>query len=189
MKTMLTPKMNTVPRLIIYSKKFVSKKYGPMIQYNMADTITGEFAGKMYARPVMEDFFSPYYPTLGCYKSFKIEYIQTEETNQGYGRAFIKLAKAESRKHGCEGRVHLDASRIYTPTRPPHIFYRKCDFTSVYTDRIKYIDECIKEHKEMHWSMADNLPMYLSLESETPQKVKIYSKLLNFVKKVRNIFK
>lgn len=188
MITNLTPVIKKVPRLLIYTKDVYSQKYGMISAYNMANTETGEFAGRMYTRKLHEDFTSQYYPTLCGYDSLKIEYLATEEQNQGYGRAFINLAKVESRRQGCDGRVHLDASRIYCPRRPPHIFYRKCGFTSIYQDKIKYIDECIKRHKPMHWSKADNLPMYLPLEAENSKKVKMYSKLLLFVKKIRNLF-
>ena len=146
-----------------------------------------EFAGTMYTKKVTEDLFSQYYPTLSCYDSLKIEYLRTEESGLGYGRAFINLAKIQSRKEGCNGRVHLDASRVYTPRRPPHIFYRKCGFTSIYQDRIKYIDECIRKHKQLHWSMADNLPMYLPLKKENTRKVSFYSKILSYINKLKKL--
>ena len=187
MLSLYIPKIKKIPDLLIYSRKVQSPRFGEITHFTMADTRTSEFAGTMYTKKVTEDLVSQYYPTLSCYDSLKIEYLRTEESGLGYGRAFINLAKIQSRKEGCNGRVHLDASRVYTPRRPPHIFYRKCGFTSIYQDRIKYIDECIRKHKQLHWSMADNLPMYLPLKKENTRKVSFYSKILSYINKLKKL--
>ena len=186
MNTLLFPKLKNIPKLLIYKKDVISNQYGIVSQYRMANTQTGEYAGEMYARKVTENMFSQYYPSLTPYDTFKIEYLATEDSNQGYGSAFIKIAKKESFRNGCQGRVTLDASRVFTPKKPPHIFYRKQGFTSIYTDRIKYIDKCIKEKRQLHWTMADNLPMYLPLNTQQQKK---HSYLQFFVNKIKKILK
>lgn len=179
-KSLLTPKLKSVPELVIY-KSMTDTSKGPMIHYGMANTKTGMYIGEMYARPVKNSFFSVYYPTLfGC-KSFKIEKLIVDERGFGYGRKFIDFAKKESMKYGCKGRLNLLASRLYDPENPPHLFYRKMGFTSRFKGKIKYFDECIKNGCQIDWMESLNLPMYLPIKKEN-RLLKLFNRLKNFIK-------
>ncbi len=167
-----------IPKCIVY-KQCVDTGFGRMFQYRMCDWKQGKYVGEMYARPVTENMFSCYYPKMHSYESFKIESLVMDEKRQGYGKKFINLAKKESQKYGCEGRVHLLASQAYSPKNPPHLFYRKIGFTSRFTKKVKYFDQCIKKGVQVDWQEAFNLPMYLP-EYEPPKvsKIKVYMRFL-----------
>jgi len=157
------PKQVKIPECIV-RKYRVATIIGPANLYKMADAKTGVYAGEMVAYPAKIASFSAFYPPLSCRKSFKIEELYIEDRGQGYGTKFINLAKAESRNSGCGGRVHLVASRIYSPNNPPHLFYRKLGFTSKNKGIIKYFDKCIKSGIQIDIDRADNVLMYLPLK-------------------------
>jgi len=133
----------------------------------MADVKTGEFVGEMYGGVATETFASDYYPNLSTYDSYKIERLYITHKREGYGTKFLKFAEKESQALGCGGRVHLLASRLFSPKNPPHLFYRKNGFTSRDTKLMDYFDKCIREHKQIDVDMANNIPMYL--EKYTPR--------------------
>ncbi len=156
----LTPPLKKVPDCIV-TKYSLATPSGPLFQYRMADTRYGSMVGEMFGRPVTETMFSEYYPIMSNYNSFYIEKLIINDKGLGYGSKFINFAKSESLKLGCGGKVHVTASRIYSPKNPPHLFYRKNGFTSRDTGKIAYFDKCIKKHKQISPEMADNLAMYL----------------------------
>lgn len=188
----ITPPQKFSTERIVYNK-WIKTNHGPMINYRMADIKQGAYVGQMYARPVTETIFSSYYPALHSYDSFKIEEIRIEpnERRNGHGASFINIAKNESRRYNCNGRVHVNASRIFDRENPPHIFYRKQGFTSIFKNKIRYIDECIRKHKKMSLEMADNLEMYLPLQCahSAKQKQVSGSKLAIFIKKIMHFIK
>lgn len=155
-------------------------------EYRMCDTQTGEYLGRMIAGPMVCDKSDKkyFYPKNNKYKSFFIDGLYPKYSGEGIGTDFIKLAKKESMASDCCGRVHLVASRIYDPSRPPHIFYRKCGFISNKPNINKYIDRCIKYNRKMHWSMADNLPMYLPEKQVMKKSHKLLGKVIKFLSKI-----
>ncbi len=159
---------------------------GIMYHYGMADVKTGRYVGEMYGRVMTETMFSGYYPITSAYDSFKIEKLYIKNKRCGYGTKFLKFAELESKALGCEGRVHLLASRLYSPNNPPHLFYRKNNFSSQNTEKMKYFDECIRANKQIDVETADNLEMFLAKyvpKSKIP-RWKIY---LRFIKKTFRI--
>lgn len=159
---------------------------GTMYHYRMADLRTGQYVGEMYGRVTTETMFSGYYPMTSAYDSFKIEKLYIENKRHGYGTQFLKFAENESRALGCEGRVHLLASRLYSPNHPPHLFYRKNNFSSQNTEKMKYFDACIRAHKQIDIDTADNLEMFLAKYAPRPKfpRWKVY---LRYIKKTFHI--
>lgn len=193
---LLTKPIKNIPDKLFYKSKTliqnsIHDEYSrrliyPAFQYNAVNTKTGEFSGTMIAAPMK--YSNPakrFYPYKHPYKSFFINYLSTENHHQGFGKAFIELAKNESKKYNCKGRVHLIASRIYDRTNPPHIFYKKCGFISQSEDINKYLDTCINSNTQMDYFLADNLEMFLPIKEQDHKKsIQILTKLTSFLKKL-----
>ena len=187
---LLTKPLKEMPRRIIYKSP---DKY-PVIGtvnginvdahvFNMVDLETNEVVATMKAGPVnYKNKKREIYPMTTPYKSYYIAYIESIDSGLGYGTDLINLAKSESKKNGCEGRVHLTASRNLTPRRPPHLFYRKRGFESVSPYINEIMDFCISIGKQLPVEYADNIEMYLPV---TINKTKSKSKLKSFL----NFFK
>ena len=58
-------------------------------------------------------------------RSVYVKYLMSPDSGLGLGTDFLNFVQAYSKKKGCKGYFHLYASASYTPTRIPHIFYRK----------------------------------------------------------------
>jgi GNAT superfamily N-acetyltransferase len=188
---LLTRPLKEIPRRIIYK---TSNKYpiyasvnGPKVYahvYNMVDLETREFVATMKAGAVTYNKRKPkIYPIKTPYKSYYVAYLESAESGLGYGTEMINLAKLESKKQGCEGRVHLTASRVYTPRRPPHLFYRKLGFESVCSYINEIMDFCLSIGRQLPVEYADNIEMYLPVTIK--HTVKSKSKLKSFL----NFFK
>lgn len=179
MNYFVKPPNRTIPERLIYKQPVIRIVYEDVVtaadynayEYRMCDTKTGDYLGKMIAGPMVcrKNIRKSFYPIDKDYKSFYIDELHVTYPNEGVGSDFINLAKHESRKYDCMGRIHLVASRIFAPTRPPHIFYRKLGFTSNKPKINQHIDWCIKHKRKMHWTKADNLEMYLPI-AEPPKK-------------------
>ena len=150
--------------------------------YKMADTKTGEYVGEMLSKMSREITPSIYYPSIYPYNSFYIKLLRVNKKRQGHGTAFIKLAQAESKRNGGNGRVHLKASNCFDEEHPAHIFYRKLGFDSQYTETLDLVDEAIKKHKKLSKNIPD-ITMYLP---KNPKPVKYEPTLLE---KFKNSFK
>lgn len=177
MRYLTTKPIKEFPQRLIYAH---NNKINTM--YKMADTKTGEYVGEMLGKMARENSFSIYYPTLKPYDSFYIQLLKINKKRQGHGTAFIKLAQAESKRNGGNGRVHLKASNCFDLKHPAHIFYRKLGFNSQYTDTIELIDKAIKKNKRLSEDIPD-ITMYLP---KNPKPVKYEP---NVFEKVRNLFK
>lgn len=178
-------------------KTFLTKRKYTEYVYKMIDTSSMQEVAEMVARPVKYfSPFQPYYPIRTPYKSFFIEYLGTDFSGFGYGTKFINFAQKESERLGCEGRVNLVASRIYDPKRPPHIFYKKCGFTSNNTFMNYVLDDCVNNEAKNEDFLYDNLRMYLPISNNDKQpkklkilkylsdlKIKVYKVLVNLTKK------
>lgn len=155
----------------------------PAFQYTAINTKTNEYAGKMIAAPL--EYANPakrFYPYNKPYRSFYISYLKSEEPYKGFGRAFIELAKTESKNYNCEGRIHLIASRLYDRNNPPHIFYKKCGFISNSNIMNKYLDSCIQLQKQISFYMSDNLDMFLPIKPTAKKSVSKLSALFNYIR-------
>lgn len=148
----------------------------------MYDTQAKEVVATMKAGPVLyQNKDWEIYPIKPPYKSYYISFIESVDSGLGYGTDFIKLAEAESKKSDCNGRVHLIASRTYSPRRPPHLFYRKLGFESISKSLNDTMDFYISIGKQLPWEYADNVEMYLPVKGGKKNNP-IFSSILNFFK-------
>ena len=100
-----------------------------------------------------------YYPDLSVYESFYVAKFKAEEYRKGVGKKLVNLAQQESRRYGCEGRVHLDAVNV---DRPPFYFYRKMGFTSQRKDLLEVVDNYMNQNMEFPQKYRSwCIPMYL----------------------------
>ena len=83
-------------------------------------------------------------PNMDVYESFYVAKLEANELRKGTGRKLIHLAKCESRRLNCEGRVHLDA---VNQDNPPFYFYRRMGFDSQDKHKIEIIDKLLEKNK------------------------------------------
>lgn len=137
-------------------------------KYHLFDTKTGEVLGTMQGHPTLYNLGNKsFYPEVEPYKSFQIDCLKSNVRDSGNGAKCIKLAIDESWKFGCNGRVHLVASKAFDKKRPPHVFYKKMGFISNSPEMNKYLDNCIKYGRNVS-SKVEYTRMYLP---DTPVKV------------------
>ncbi len=170
----------SVPERLIYKQPVVRIVYEDVVtaadfnshEYRMCDTKTGRYLGRMIAGPMVcrKNIRKSFYPINDDYKSFFIDELHSYYSNENIGTTFINLAKNESKNEGCHGRIHLVASSIFNPYRPPHVFYRKLGFNSNNSKVNKYLDKCIKHKKNVHWLKVGELCMYLQIGKNLPQE-------------------
>lgn len=191
---MMIRRIQKLPRELIYKcpepPKIIGWTYrGNKNQpalYRMCDTKTGKYVGEMLGCPVLHDnrkIRQVFYPIKKPYKSFYIGELHIEERFLGYGTKFINFAKNLSKQSGCDGRVHLVASRIYDRYYPPHIFYKKCGFVSNNKLMDDYLDNCIASKTQIESGIADNLNMYLPVGDKVEQIQTRFTKFINFLKR------
>lgn len=189
---MITKPINKIPDVLIYKVPkppvivgYTYRKSGNPALYRMADTKTGQFVGEMVGDVVVHDksIKQDFYPLETPYKSFYIAELQIEEKSMGYGSKFINFAKSLSRQFGCNGRVHLVSSRLYDSQHPPHVFYRKCGFTSNNKFMNDYLDDCIASKTPLEVEFADNLNMYLPVGDEVYNRKSKLQTFINFLKR------
>ena len=174
--------LKEIPKELIYSYTEHIKGSGFSQGYDinvhkMADMRTGNYVGKMITRVKKNVDCTYIYPEKSACNALEIVAILLKERKKGFGSKFLKFAKYESLKSGCEGRVFLCASRLFNINHPPHIFYKKNGYVSVSKKMNKLMDDCIKNGTELDIKQADDLLMYLPVKEE-PQKTSGFSKLL-----------
>ncbi len=188
----LTKPLKELPRRLIYKSQKTQRVFDDIngtktraYVYNMVDTQTNEVVATMKAGPVeYKNKNHEIYPIEVPYRSYYVAYIESVDSGQGYGTELLKLARSESVQTGCEGRVHLIASRIYTPRRPPHLFYRKQGFESGSSFLNQTMDFYISIKKPLPDEYADNLEMHLpvTIEKAKVQQKSKMSLIVNFFK-------
>jgi len=144
-----------LPKYLIYHNP---KDYS----YKLFSTKNGELLGDMDAYPEFVFDDRNYYPKERGYTSFFISHLKAFKKKQGVGRAFIDLAKIESIRRNCEGKIHLLAKNITgDPDNIPIIFYRKLGFDSQYRGLIRNIDEFLKGNTKLSKMVDRSIPMYM----------------------------
>ena len=139
-----------------------------VLTYNMADTKTGELLGEMIVSPMIFDgrVNKKIYPEeKGFFKSLQIFRIMSFERGVGVGSDFIKVAKSESKRFGCDGRVNVISSPVYDRKNPPHVFYKKNGFTSVSEIINNKLNECIIQKKKASFKNITGIHMYLPIQA------------------------
>ena len=145
-------KMQELPKVLIYNKPKSSL-------YTMISTKTPRIVGFMWALPTKfkgKKFFE--IPLLA---------INPQDRRQGFGKQLIDFAKIRSCQKGCGGRIVLTSDiNTMESNIPPHIFYRKQDFTSDDKKFLNKIDSFIKEGREMTFRDSKTLIMYYEPKKE-----------------------
>ena len=154
------------------------KSYGVNV-HRMFDPKNGVYLGEMITRTVKNADCTYIYPEKTTCNALEIIELKLNKCRMGYGSKFIELAKIESRKTNCNGRIFLCASRLYDREHPSHIFYRKKGFTSVDKKLNKIMDDCIAQGKNLDIEYADNLLMYLPVEEKPRHILSGFSQWLN----------
>ena len=162
-QTLLTPKVNRIPRGLIY-------RVPTEDIYNLVETKTGRFIGKMCAFVV--DNKNNIYDVSVDAKTYRVYSLEIEESeqNKGWGTYFMDFAKRQSYREGCEGRLYLVA---YNSISVPQIFYKKQGLLAVDKSVDKKLDNCIKNHICPMWHAA--CEMYLPLNKPV-EKQKVVEK-------------
>lgn len=189
---MLSRPIEKIPRILIYKHPKPINVMGWCYRsnkpelYRMVDTKTGKYVGEMVGSPVVhnnKEVHKIFYPINKPYKSFYICSLESLERFSGYGKAFINFAKNISGQSGCNGRVHLIASRVYDRRYPPHVFYKKCGFVSNDKFMNSYLDDCINSKCTIESAFADNLNMYLPAGDKPEKITSKFERFLNFLKR------
>ena len=105
--------------------------------------------------------------SMTCYKTkydvppaLVILKLISKSPNNGLGSAMLKYAEVLSKRIGCEGRLKLRASSMFTPNRIPHIFYRKYGFTTDNPEIDKKLDKFIKKGADATYKDIPDMLMY-----------------------------
>ena len=134
-------------------------------KYQMCDR-NGNYVGNMVAHPerIFDKF--TYYPKIKNYASLYIAnlFINKNFRSKGAGKAFLNIAKRESYRRNCDGRVHLIAEHADLRQPPPHIFYRKQGFSTQFLSTLEKIDKIIKYGVKQINEEFQNIPMYFELK-------------------------
>lgn len=133
--------------------------------YTLFSTKTKKVLGSMQAYPEFIFDRRTYYPNEIGYNSLYIASIISFIKGCGVGTALINLAKKESIRRNCEGKIHLVARNITgEPDNIPIIFYRKLHFNSQYIYLMKNIDTFLKREKELSTQAMKSTPMYMPVD-------------------------
>lgn len=184
-----------LPQYLIYKKENVPLQYPYSEQsrfitaYTLIDLKNKQEVGYMYTQTKYGYENDEIYPELRKCNSLYIDMLQINENykRQGHGSRFINLARMESKKQNCNGRVHLIAISSINPSSPSHIFYRKNGFTTVYSEFNNLIDEFAKI-KNRNGLFLESKLMYLPIGDKPPipKRTLVKNFILNLIKKIRS---
>lgn len=171
--------MNAINKLKIYSYRLKAKsvlqtrplkKIPERIVFQKGNTyqmsfLNGTILGRMKAEPIYEHR-DGFYPINRPYASFYIKRLKSFFSGLGIGKDFIKIARKESFREFCSGRVHLVAFNSENLKKPPQIFYRKTGFTTTNKMHLKEIDRAISAGEQLKsdnwWSTQMYLPQTIT---------------------------
>lgn len=154
--------------------KSINKLTNPVqAQFVVFSKKTGEVEGEMLCHKsnmVLRDDYSG--------KSLAIDFLKANKMKQGAGRALINFAKELSKLWGCNGYIFLKADPSFTPNSAPHVFYRKCGFSTLEKDFDSKIDKYIKKNKNARWKDMPNKLMFFPPKKD--EKQNIFEKIMKF---------
>lgn len=141
-------------------------------------------AAYMNANPKILAAYSKYNPSSSYINSFYISFIKAIEEGKGFGLKMLKLAQIESKKLGCNGNLHLEATSLFSEKRhSPHRMYRKFGFSSTDKEKLKIIDKWVKSGKTPNWILLESTPMYYHpKEKQSNYKIRLFP-IFNKIKK------
>lgn len=151
-----TRTIQKLPETLIYSRQS---------HYKAFSTKNGNLLGEMIAYPITLEHTSLYYPnTKNKFKCLYIDELIANVKKHGIGKALIDVAKKESYKKGCDGRINLVASCIDESNISPQTFYYKMGFT---TTNKKHLQEIIRlkdnPNPQMFSDPSTQTPMFFEL--------------------------
>lgn len=137
---------NVLPNRLLYQfnrqkdEAIDSYEFGRTKQYRMLDVKSGKLLGEMDVKPCE--------PYMSC--SFKLQspslyinYLRAFQKNSEVGSDFIKFAQKISKQAGCDGHVHLHATKLKNEQTYPNVFYRKQGFKTESKLTNLILDLCI----------------------------------------------
>ena len=92
--------------------------------------------------------------------SVYVKYLRSSDSGLGLGTDFLNFVQAYSKKKGCKGYFHLYASASYTPTRIPHIFYRKYGMNTENANINRRLDKFIAKGKNADYYDFSDVNMF-----------------------------
>ncbi len=170
-----------LPDVLIYDP-MVDVKFSTSVRTVTAVSTKGDFGyGKMIMRRINTHLIPGYNG-----KSVGVDLIFSKNSGKGYGRNLIEYAKTYSKQIGREGYMILKADSGMEPMRVPHIFYRKCGFTTLDDELDAKLDMFIKRKKTATHNDFKTSMMYYYPNSETKQKgaFAFFKNLVSGLKKI-----
>ena len=129
--------------------------------------------------------YNKYNPTSKAITSFYISFIRSFKECKGFGLKMLKLAQIESKRLGCNGNMHLEATSLFSEKRhSPHRMYRRFGFSSTDKEKLKIIDKWVKSGKTPNWILLESTPMYYHpKEKQSNYKIRLFP-IFNKIKKL-----
>ena len=135
-------KLSNIPKHLIYQRRKFQQLEGDAVE--LVAFTTGK--NKAKAEMICSKRYTELIPEYKGQCVF-VNYIASSKSGSGLGTALIDFAKKMSHKNGCNGYLLLSADCSFTPSRVPHLFYRKLGFESLRPDYNKKMDKFIKKGK------------------------------------------
>lgn len=110
--------------------------------------------------------------------SVYIKNLMSPFSGLGLGTELLDFARVYSKKHGCNGFIHLFSSAGYTPNRIPHIFYRKYGMNTENASINRRLDKFISQGKTAdHYDFSDVNMFYPPIKNP----ITTWQQILNFL--------
>ncbi len=178
-----------IPKKLIYRSDSIIAEDNIIksTEFRMYDTELGKYVGKMLCSAKKLRKHSRIYPeeTKNFY-AYEIDLLLIEEKRRGYGTDFIEIAKRESYRQNCGGKLFLFACPTFDPEYPCPIFYKKKGLVSTFEKTNKVLDYCIKTNTELPQEYRTSMTMYLPITHKKQPQQTIKSRLINYIKKFFN---
>ena len=148
--------------------------------YRMFSTKNGTYGGEIVLRKSLIQHRDDYNGA-----TLAVDFINAKKWRQGYGTQLMNFAKNYSKRNGCNGYIILKADCGFMQQSVPHIFYRKCGFTTLDPKQDKKLDKFIKQGKNATHKDFKGMVMYYPAPTETKQPSfydKIKEKIVSLIK-------
>ena len=157
----------------ISNLKYPPIKYRPL--KDMSEEVLFHAKKVFFDYPAIDYFImlKPKNPNIRTYMSCVPDYLSEKEANSlyilklistparnGFGTKMLDFAQTYSKKVGCNGNFHLEASSGYTPNSIPHIFYRKYGMNTMSPEINRKLDKFIKKKKPATYRDIPDIEMY-----------------------------
>ena len=156
------PRIEKLPDKLIYLRQSFNNMNPPQQEFVIFKPNSKKISGLMVCHKsnvqLRPDYNGP---------SLAIDYLCSFEQEKGFGKALITFAKNYSKRLGCDGHIFLKADGSFTPNRVPHLFYRKCGFSTLDKKKDKLLDKFIRKNRPANWKQfASDLMFYPAMKSK-----------------------